>query len=137
MGRARPQRALEHRLRLRGLGGERDLVGDARRPAALPVVGPTGGQVERAVQEGMPARAGVGEEDADLGVRGPPRRAAVLRLHPRRLGALLAEARFVDHQDARGVAQVRHDGGPQVVAHRVGIPHGAVEERLEALSRCW
>ena len=81
----------------------------------------------------MPARAGVGQEDADLAVLRAPGRPAVLALDPRRLLPLLEEAGLVDHQDARGVAQVRHHVGAQVVAHRVRVPGGAVEELLDAV----
>ena len=77
--------------------------------------------------------AGVGEEDADLGVLDPPRRAGVLPRDAGRLGALLEEPGLVDHQDRVGVAQVLDHVGPQVVADRVGVPFGPAHQVLDAV----
>jgi hypothetical protein len=41
------------------------------------------------VEEGAAPRRGVGQEDTDLLILAPPRRAAVLAGHPSRLGPLL------------------------------------------------
>jgi len=99
-GHARVERPFAHGLRQFGLRREGAIVRDPGGAAALAVVGPTGGQVERPIQEGVAARAGIGEEHADLGVGAPPRRAAVPRPDPRRLAALLQEPDLVDHQHA-------------------------------------
>jgi len=127
--------ALQHGLRQLGLRREGDVVGDPGGATAVAIVGPAGGEVQGPVQEGVPARPGVGEEDPDLRVRRAPRRAAVLRLHARRLVALLQEPGLVDHQHALRVAQVLHHVGAQVVAHRVRVPRRAIEELLEAIRR--
>jgi hypothetical protein len=81
------------------------------------------------------AAAGVAEEDADLAVLDPPRRARVLPLHPGRLRAFLDEAGLVQDQHGIRVAQVLHDVGVQVIADRVGVPACATEEVLHAVGR--
>jgi hypothetical protein len=78
-GLARP---LQHRQAELGLGGEDNLRGDARRAPAVFVLGPGGGQVERAVDQRLTVAAGIAEEHADLAVLDPPGSAAVLPLHP-------------------------------------------------------
>ena len=77
--------------------------------------------------------AGVGEEDADLGVLDPARGAGVLPRHAGRAVALLEEPGLVEDQDRVGVAEVLDDIGPQVVADRVGVPVGAAHEVLDAV----
>ena len=73
-------------------------------PAAsqpIGVVGPGLGQVELAVDHRVPAGAGVGQVDRDLGVLDPPGGAGVLALHPDGVHALLEVAGLVDHQHRR------------------------------------
>ncbi len=98
-GDARRERPRQHRPRERRLGLERRVLWHARLRAPRAIVGPPLGQVQLPVEEGAPARRGVGEEDPDPAVLDPPRRAAVLPLHADRLATLLEEAGLVDDQD--------------------------------------
>jgi len=79
------------------------------------------------------ARVRAGRLGIRLADERAPGRPAVLALDPSGLLALLEEARLIHDQDALRVAQVRDHVGLQVVAHRVRIPDGAVEELLEAI----
>jgi site-specific DNA recombinase len=85
---------LDHPLSELRLGRERHRRGDPGRRAAVPVIGPGLRQVQLAVNEGMPARAGISEVDGDLGVLDPPGGAGVLALHARRGGALCRARRY-------------------------------------------
>ena len=76
---------------------------------------PTFRQVERTVEQRPAMTAGIGQKPPDLAVLDPPCRAAVLPLHPGRLGALLDEAGLVEHQHGPRVAEMRGDLGPQIV----------------------
>jgi hypothetical protein len=124
---------LELLLRQRRLGLEADLVRNAGRTAALPVVGPVPGQIQVAVEVGGGPGGGVDEEDAELTVLGAPGGAAVLPLHPRRVDALLEEGSLINHEHVGGIAQLLHDVGPQIVAHRVHVPVGHSQQPLHAI----
>src|SRR5262249_11570002 len=50
-----------------------------------------------------------------------------------RLRALLEEAGLVDDQHPGGIAQVLERVGPQVVAHRIGVPRRGIQEALNPL----
>ena len=106
---------------------------DAGRGAPVAVLGPGPGQVQLPVDEGPPGRGGVGQEHPDLAVLDPPGGAGVLPGHPDRLGALLQEPGLVDHQHRIVVAEVLHDVVAQVVADRVGVPVGVVEQPLHRI----
>ena len=77
--------------------------------------------------------AGVGQEDADLGVLDPPGGAGVLARDPGGVGPLLEEAGLVEDQDGVGVAEGLDDVGPQVVADLVGVPVGPAQQVLDAV----
>jgi hypothetical protein len=97
---------------------------------AVWLVGPVLGQVEPAIDEGMPTTGHVGGEHADLAVGDLAGRAGVLPLHAAGGGALLEKAGLVDHQHG-----IRCREGLQgMVAHqitqRVGVPTAAAQHRL-------
>src|SRR3954452_17550060 len=96
-------RPLQHGQAELGLGGEGNVGRDARFASALLVLGPVGGQIERAVDQRLAMAAGIAEEHADLAIPDPAGGAAVLALHASRLLALFQEAGFVEHQDAIGI----------------------------------
>ena len=131
-GRVRP---LEHRQAELGLGGERDLLGHAGLGPARPVRRPAFRQIERTVDQGPAVAAGIGQEHADLAVLDPPRRAAVLPLHARRLAALLEKAGLVQDQHAARIAQMLGHIGPQIVADRVRVPAHPAQELLHPVRR--
>ncbi len=68
--------------------------------------------------QGPPLGRGVG----DLAVLDPPRRAAILPLHPNGLVPLLQKSRLVHHQNSMDVAQMLHHVVPEIVANQVGVP---------------
>ena len=70
-----PSRQLRFRL-------ERDLAGHPGQLAALLVGGPSLGQVQDPVHQGVPGRRGVGEGDRDLAHRGAADGSAVLARCP-------------------------------------------------------
>jgi hypothetical protein len=109
---------------------EGDLVGYARLGAAGQVVGPAAGQVQLPVDQRMPGRAGVGQEHPDLAVLDPPGGASVLASHPDRLGALLAEPGLIDHQHRSRIAEVLDHIAAQLVADRISIPAGLIQQPL-------
>src|SRR3954470_14061774 len=80
-GLARP---LQHGQAELGLGGEGNLGRNARLTPAVVVLGPVGGQVERAVDQRLAVAAGIAQEHADLAVLDPTGGAAVLPCHPGR-----------------------------------------------------
>jgi hypothetical protein len=122
----------DHRARDLGLGQERDVLGDLGRAAPLQVLGPRLGQVEPAVDQGVPPAAGVGQEHADLAVLDPPRRAAVLPRHPGRVLALLQEAGLVhDQHGARRAEALDHIVAAQVT-RRLLVPERVREHPLRA-----
>ena len=83
-----------------------------------------------AVDQGVPTWGGVGQVDRDWEFRSA-RGAAVLALHPDRVGALLDIAGLVDHQDRSRVAERVDDVVAQVVAHRVGVPARPRQQMLQ------
>ena len=107
------------------------LSGDPGGLAAFAVLGPGLGQVELAVDQGVPLVGGVGGEDADLAVLGPSRGAGVLALDAGGDGALLDEAGVVDDQDTVGGAEALGDVGLEVVADLVCVPAGSCEQVLQ------
>ena len=81
----------------------------------------------------MPARAGVGQVDRDLGVLDPSGGAGVLALHPDRGHALLEVAGLVDHQHRVAVCEGGGDVVAQVITHSIGVPRGSPEQVLHAV----
>lgn len=115
------------------LGGEVPLVGDPGCSAALPVFGPGLGQIELAVDQGVPACGGVGGEGTDLAVLGPARGSGILPLHPGRGGALLDEAGVIDDQLTLRCAELLCCIGLQVIAETVGVPAAVGQQVLESV----
>jgi hypothetical protein len=82
---------------------------------------------------GVPAGAGVGQVDRDLGVLDPSGGAGVLALHPDRPVALLQVACLVEHQHRIRITELPDDVVAQVLAHPVGVPPGPGEQVLHAV----
>jgi hypothetical protein len=122
---------LQHPPEVLVLGRETDLVIDAGGPAAVPVISPGGREVELAVDQCTSPGRGVGQEGSDLAVLGSPGGAGVLSLHSGRLCALLKKAGVVADQDAIRAADGLHDEVTDVVADRVLVPVGVVEQALD------
>jgi hypothetical protein len=112
------------------LGGKPDLAGNAGVPAAGRIVDPALGEVQLAVDHGVPGIGGVDEVDGDLGVLDPAGGAGVLALHPNGSGALLQIIRLVDGQHRLRVAEMLDEVGAHVVADRVLVPDGPGEQVL-------
>jgi hypothetical protein len=101
-----------------------------RRRQAARVVGPGLGQVERAVNEGVPVPRRIGGEDPDLAVGDLARRAGVLPPDAARCLALLEKAGLINDQHRIRVSQrlqrvVAHD-----VAQRICLPAAAAKDGL-------
>jgi hypothetical protein len=112
------------------LGGEAAFGGDAGGLAAVHIVRPRLGQIQLPVHQCPPPAGGVGGEDADLAVPGPPGRAGVLPLHPGGDDALLEESGVVHDQDAvRGAEPLGHVL-LHVVPEFVGVPSAVREQVL-------
>ena len=90
-------------------------------------------QVQAPIQEGVPLRPDIGQEDPHLTVLGLARRPGVLPLHPDRLGAFLEEARLVHDEDAIGIPERLRDEANQLIPNRVRIPARGVQQPLHAL----
>ena len=112
-----------------------DRLGDAGLGPPRPILGPAFGQIEGTVDQRPAVAAGIGQEHADLAVLDPSRRAGILPLHADRLAALLDEAGLVQDQHAAGITQMLDHIGPQIVAHRVGIPAHPAQELLHPVRR--
>ncbi len=54
-------------------------------------------------------------------------------MHADRFRALLQEAGLVDDQHAVGVAEMLGNEGDEIIAHRLDIPVGGIEQALHAL----
>ena len=121
-GHSRFQRPLQHPPGQLRLGAECHFL---RHPSLSPpfqVISPHPRQVEFPVQQGPPLGRGVGQKYPDLAVLDPPRRAAILPLHPNGLVPLLQKSRLVHHQNSMDVAQMLHHVVPEIVANQVGVP---------------
>ena len=77
--------------------------------------------------------AGVGQEDADLGVLDPTGGAGVLTSDPRGMLALLEESGLIENQDGLVIAEGLNRVDSQVIADLVGIPVGATQEVLDGV----
>jgi transposase len=131
----RAEGPLEHPLHELGLRAERHLIRDARLPTVRPLIAPRLGQVGLTVEERVPPRRRVGEQDAHLAILGAARGPRVLALDARRLLALLQEASLVDDQHPTPVAQVLDHVGAQVLTHGARIPAGRGNEALHPVGR--
>ena len=124
-------RAGDHRCSQRGFGRELDAVRNAGSRAPAWVGGPGLRQVQRPVDQRVPPRCSVGEEDGDLGVLDASRGAGVLTLHPDRLVAFLHVAGLIDNQHRAGIGEGVDDIATQLVADRVGVPLRAGQQVLQ------
>ena len=121
---------LDHQAGQLRLGRERRVSGNPGRLAAARVTGPGLRQVQRPVNQRVPARGSIAKVDRDLGVLDPARGAGVLPLHPRRGGAFLHVPRLIHHQHRAGITQLLHDVTAHVVADPVGVPPGPGQQVL-------
>jgi len=78
--------------------GRKNLLGvrDSRRCAAVMIISPGPWWVQCPVDQGVPARGGVGQIHRHLGVLNPARGTTVLALHPDRMSAFLDVAGLID-----------------------------------------
>ena len=119
-------------MRQRGFGRETPLVaGDSGGIAAIGVLGPRLGQIQGAVDQGVPAWGGVGQIHRDLGVLDAPGGAGVLALHPDRMHALLHVSGFIEDQYRVRVAEGVDDVVTQIVADRFGVPFRPRQQMLQ------
>jgi hypothetical protein len=126
---------VDHRPRELWLGRELDVVGDAGAREPVGVGAPGLRQVQRSVDERMPARGGVGEVDRDLRVLDAPGRTGVLALHPHGGCALLQIPGLVQHEDRIIVTEMPEHVGAHVVPGPVRIPHSTAEQVLQPVRR--
>ncbi len=124
---------LQHLLRQLAFGGKPYLVRNACLPAAHPICCPLFRQIERAIDEGLPLRTGIQQEDPDLAVLPAPSCPTVLPRYSRRLLPFLDEARFIHHQNPTRFPQVLDYVGPQVIAHGLLIPVCFRQQTLHAV----
>ena len=122
-----PPGMVEHRPRQLWLGLEDHLLGHRRFGSTRRITRPALGQIQTPIQEGVPLRPNIGQEHPNLAVLGLARRARVLALDPDRLGALLQEARLVQHEDAVGVPERLGNQPDQLIPNCVRIPVGGVQ----------
>jgi hypothetical protein len=127
------QGTAEHGLGQGRLGGEPNLVGDARGLQAFRILDPASGHIQLPVDHGVPSIGGVQEVDGDLGVLDAAGGAGVLALHPNRLQALLEVAGLVDDQHRLGIAQVLDHISAHVVADPVVVPYRPTEQVLHPI----
>ena len=121
---------LDHQPGQLRLGRERRVSRNPGRLAAARVTGPGLRQVQRPVNQRVPARGSIAKVDRDLGVLDPARGAGVLPLHPRRGGAFLHVPRLINHQHRAGITQLLHDVTAHVVADPAGVPPGPGQQVL-------
>jgi hypothetical protein len=94
-------------------------------------LGPTSGQIQRTVDEGVPLGTGVREKDANLAVGDLSRRAAVLGLNPHRLIPFLQEPGLIDHQHGLLIRKMLDHLLPQIIAPGIGVPARRREQPLD------
>ena len=112
-------RAVDQRRGKPRLGGKAPvLLRDSRLIAAIGILGPRLGQVERAVDQGVPTWGGIGQINRALGVLDAARGARVLALDSHAVVALLHVAGLVDLCRPRNYADAQVGVGvkEQVVA---------------------
>jgi hypothetical protein len=112
----------QHPLDQLGLGGKPHRLGNARWLSSRRVVDPLGGQGQLPLEKGLLPLRGIGQKDTHLAGLNPSCRPTVLTRDTDAPGALLEDARLVDNQDPRLVAEVLHHVVAQIVTHRVGVP---------------
>jgi len=131
---------LDHLLAQFGFGLEADRL---RNMSGLPpgcVGAPVLRQIQFTVDEGMPLRRDVGEEDADLAVLHPAGPPAILGGDAGGVAPAFRKAAFIQHQHGKGRGlrwrprqqQGLADQGAQVIAHGILVPDGGGEQALDA-----
>ena len=108
--------------------------GDVALLAPHGIVDPVLGQVEVAVEEGVPLGRGVGQEDAELTVLLLAQPAAPLAGHPATVGALFGEGAGVEHEHAVRSRQLLTDVPPQFGHDLLVVPNAAADEEFEVLA---
>ncbi len=124
----------EQRTRQRGFGRETPFSGgDCGALAAIGILRPGLGQVQGAVDQGVPAWGGIAQIHRDLGVLDAPGGAGVLALHPDRMRPLFHVAGFIEDQDGVEVAEGVNNIVTQVVTDRVSVPFRPRQQMLQAV----
>src|SRR5512135_244637 len=100
---------------------------------AIAILTPVQGQIEFAINEGVPFGRHIREKDPHLTVLDLARRSTILEANAGRLLAPLGKAGFIDGQDGRLLAQLLKGVGTQVIAHTVSVPHGSSEQTLHPI----
>src|ERR1019366_7682974 len=108
--------------------------GDVALLAPHGVVDPVLGQVEPAVQGGVPLGGDVGQEDANLAVLLLAQPAAPLAGYPTTVGALFGERTGIDHNHAVRFRQLLADVPPQFGHDLLVVPDAGADEELEVLA---
>jgi len=130
----------DHLLAQFGFGGKAHRL---RNMSGLPpgwVGAPVFRQIQCAVDEGMPLRRDVGEEDSHLAVLHSAGAPAILGGDADGVAPAFRKAAFIEHQDGKGRGlrwrprrqQGLADQGTQVIAHGVLVPDGGGEQALDA-----
>ena len=126
----------EHRRGLGWLGGEGQLPGHPGQFAPLLVGCPGFGQVQGAVDDGVPAAGGKGEVDGDLAQADPAQGAGVLGCGTGRVGGGLRIAGLIGDQHCVAVVGLCHRPGRRRVQHGPLVPGGAREQVLQPVRSC-
>ncbi len=108
--------------------------GDVTLLAPHGVIDPVLGQVQAAVQQGVPLGRGVGQEDAELTVFLLAQPAAPLAGHPTAVGPLLGEGAGVEHDHALRFRQLLAHVPLQFGHDFLVVPDAAADEELEVLA---
>ena len=107
--------------------------GDPGRIATFPVIRPYLGQIQLAIQERAARWARVGQEYTDLGILDPTDSPGILPGHPGRTLLSLQKPGLINDQHTITGAEMLHHIGPQIIAHRVGVPVGRREQTLHPI----
>jgi len=123
---------LDHPAGKLRLGGKANFLWHMGGGASGWITRPEFRQIQRAVDEGMAVRRGIGGKHADLAVGDLARRAGVLTRHTTGGLALLEEAGFIKHQHRVRIGQrlqgiIAHD-----VAQRIRLPTRTTKNGLLA-----
>jgi hypothetical protein len=127
------ERALQHLSRQLRLGRRAPVLGNARLPATVAVVGPLLRQIELPMQQGVPELAGITQKAADLAVLNASSRATILPGDARRLAAFFEKTGFVNHQQGLRVVQMLEDIAVQFFANSLGGPQRTAQQVLKAI----
>ncbi|MDQ3951366.1 MAG: hypothetical protein M3279_00160, partial [Actinomycetota bacterium] len=104
--------------------------GDPYLLTTLPVLKPSLGHEEDAIDSGMTLGTGIAQEYSYLTVGNLAQGAAVLAGHPSRMFPLFDEPSLIHHQDSIRIPQLRHHVPAQVLSHRLMVPGVSLQDSL-------